>query len=374
MKLKKQKVGALILTASLSTMLLVGCTTEQPETPQVQGGASVVEHENTSHSNFRAADVGFGSQERYDYPYMGLSYTLPESLMNKMDEKSVIMLSHEAPHGENESIGYAQFMWSEMNEIQREVEVDLTTNELDDWVNSLMRIGTLGIYHSEMLNKLDELTGCIEHIEIGQSVDGTFKYFLSVNPNASSSLITDIKQIKPEITEIIPYIGTSAFDMYKPDFTGSNVGEFESTDIHGNSYSQDIFSKNDLTLVNIFATWCTPCVEEIPFLQELSENMSAQGVGVVGIVMDTVNSDGSRNEEAVEKSIILEERSGAKYPFLIPDSTNMNGRLDYVDAYPETFFVDKDGKVVGEVYLGGRDLAGWTEIVKKELANLRGGN
>lgn len=55
----------------------------------------------------------------------------------------------------------------------------------------------------------------------------------------------------------------------------------------------------------------------------------------------------------------------------MPDKTNFNGRLNGIQALPETFFVDKNGKIVGETYSGSHDLKAWREIVEKELENLK---
>ena len=60
----------------------------------------------------------------------------------------------------------------------------------------------------------------------------------------------------------------------------------------------------------------------------------------------------------------------ASYPFLVPDSTMMNGRLNGISAFPETFFVDKEGNIVGETYSGSHSLDEWKEIVEKELENV----
>lgn len=50
--------------------------------------------------------------------------------------------------------------------------------------------------------------------------------------------------------------------------------------------------------------------------------MKEQGVGVVGVVLDTV-SDGSEDSEAIQKAQLLREKTGASYPFLIPDDSMM---------------------------------------------------
>lgn len=146
-----------------------------------------------------------------------------------------------------------------------------------------------------------------------------------------------------------------------------NIGEFSMQDITGESYTQEMFADYDLTMVNIFATWCSPCVGEIPDLQKLWEEMESKGVNVVGIVLDAVDIDGNPNEETIETAKVLADYTGAEYPFLIPDEGYLNGRLSDVSAVPETFFVDSEGKIVGETYTGSRSLEEWKQIVETEL-------
>ena len=80
------------------------------------------------------------------------------------------------------------------------------------------------------------------------------------------------------------------------------MGTFETTDIDGNSYTEKVFSDYDLTLVNAFTTWCSPCVNEMPELEKLYQEMKEQGVGVVGMVLDTVSNDGTRDDATVQKA------------------------------------------------------------------------
>ena len=176
-----------------------------------------------------------------------------------------------------------------------------------------------------------------------------------------------------------PFQMLSAFDQPQDtsDSTeateGTNVGKFETIGVDGKTYTQDIFSKYDLTMVNIFTTWCSPCVNEIPDLEKLYQEMKDKGVGVVGVTLDTVGSDGKQDEEAVKKAQVLQEKTKASYPFLIPDSGMMNGRLNGISAFPETFFVDKNGNIVGETYSGSHSLEDWKKIVEKELENVTEG-
>ena len=134
-------------------------------------------------------------------------------------------------------------------------------------------------------------------------------------------------------------------------------------------FQQEVLESDIPVLVDFFATWCGPCISEVPELQKLSEEMEDEGVQVIGIVMDTGSTE-EKDEEAVETAKLLAEIAETDYPFLIPDPDMMNGRLEGIQAYPETFFVNKDGEIVGETYVGARDLDAWKEIVEEELAAL----
>ena len=144
----------------------------------------------------------------------------------------------------------------------------------------------------------------------------------------------------------------------------NELGKFSMEDINGETYTQEMFAGYDLTMINVFTTWCSPCVSEIPDLEKLDKEMEDQKVQVVGIVLDI---GGSADEETIEKAKLLAEKTGASYPFLIPDAGYLNGRLAGISAVPETFFVDKEGNIAGETYSGSRSFEDWKSIVEKEL-------
>ena len=156
------------------------------------------------------------------------------------------------------------------------------------------------------------------------------------------------------------------------DSQTDSLGGFSLQDITGNTFTDQIFQEYELTMVNIFTTWCTPCINEIPDLEKLHVQMADKNVNIIGIVLDALGEDGKVSEEAVEKAKLLAERTGATYPFLIPDADGLNGRLKGIEAVPETFFVDQNGNLTGESYLGSHSLEDWQEIVEKELARSKG--
>lgn len=150
----------------------------------------------------------------------------------------------------------------------------------------------------------------------------------------------------------------------------SSVGDFITQDVNGKTITQDIFKEHDLTMVNVFTTWCSPCVAEMPDLEKLSQQVGDRNVAVVGIVMDVLDEKGKIMDENLEQAQLLVQKTGVTYPIILPDSTYLNGRLTSIEAFPETFFVDKNGNIVGETYSGSGSLEDWLDVVEQELANL----
>lgn len=165
----------------------------------------------------------------------------------------------------------------------------------------------------------------------------------------------------------------SANDLPVTGADVKTVGEFTTQDVNGEAVTQDIFQEHELTMVNVFTTWCSPCVDEMPDLEKLHQQVKEQDVGVIGVVLDVLNEKGEIVEEDLERAQLLVENTGVTYPILLPDSMYFNGRLIDIEAFPETFFVDKNGNIVGGHYSGSGGLEDWTAVVEQELANLKEG-
>lgn len=389
MKFRMKKITALMAAAVLgastfgSVSVMAAESTEAMAVPAdqagmvVDGDAAAADGDAISsdfiQGTFKPSETTVQAQDSYEYPFLGLNMKLPEELLKQIKEQTIAMISNEVWNDNADAIKYAYISWSEMTEEQKEAEVDKMGTAYDDWYNSLAKVGAIGIYDEDSEKELDKITGCTEHKEIGSSSDGKYKYYLSTNKDADESLKKEVEKIDVTLTEMTPFQQLSAFDQ--PQETSNagdstNVGKFETKGVDGKDYTEKVFSDYDLTLVNVFTTWCSPCVNEIPELEKLYEEMKEKGVGVVGVVLDTVGDDAKQNEDTVKKAGVLQEKTKASYPFLVPDSTMMNGRLNGISAFPETFFVDKEGNIVGETYSGSHSLDEWKEIVEKELENV----
>ncbi len=128
----------------------------------------------------------------------------------------------------------------------------------------------------------------------------------------------------------------------------------------------DLFAESELTMVNIWATWCSPCVGELPHLGALAEKYSGQGVQIVGILLD------GRDDGAIEAATGLIEETGAFYTHLLPSKLMEAKYLKNIQSIPSTLFFDAEGNQIGKMVVGAYDEAGWIEIIDAKLAEVRG--
>lgn len=138
----------------------------------------------------------------------------------------------------------------------------------------------------------------------------------------------------------------------------------------------DVFSGHDLTLVNCFTTWCGPCVEEIPELNQLQTAYADRNVQVIGVILDSKvptdrnDTEGTLDQEAISQAALIASRADIQYKFYLPDFSLFDGMLVDITAVPTTFFVNRQGEIVGETVTGARDLDGWSQLVDQQLADL----
>ena len=139
-------------------------------------------------------------------------------------------------------------------------------------------------------------------------------------------------------------------------------GEFKTKTLDGEEVDQDIFAKADLTMVNIWGTFCGPCIREMPELGELSREYADKGFQMVGIISDVSQPEDDTALEIVKKT-------EADYTHLvIPKDANMQYRiLKNAQVVPTTIFLDKDGNQVGDTYPGAKSKKQWTAVIDEML-------
>ena len=120
---------------------------------------------------------------------------------------------------------------------------------------------------------------------------------------------------------------------------GNPAPNFQLPDLDGQTISLNDL-KGKPVLINFWATWCSPCVSEMPYIQEIHEDWSDTGLMVLAINIGD-------SPQAVEQ--FLQEHNLA-LPVLL-DTQNRVAAQYGIQYIPTTFFIDKDGiiqeKIVG---------------------------
>ncbi len=374
MKLKRGILYAAAVVLSMAVFVGCGKTDLTDTKEEVTAGQEFFEDTAGEMGAFKPIDCGLPAQDVYEYPFLGMTVRLSEEMRDRLESHDIFLYTMEDYAGENE-ISYAVMRFSVPSQEQKEEET--MSVDIIAWEESMSRLGAIGVYQNDQIAQLDAITGCDTHKKLGSSTDGRYEYYLSTASNADEDSIDELEKSEifiEEMHELDMNMGYSAFSADRIDGV-ENVGTFTMTDVQGNIYTESMFADYDLTLVNVFATWCSPCVQEMPELEALRQEYEEKGVrlGIAAVVLDAKTAAGT-DENAVQLAQMLAEKINAGFPFLIPDETDMNGRLVGIESVPESFFVDSEGNIVSDPYVGSNPQERWSQIVEKELAALRGGN
>ena len=107
--------------------------------------------------------------------------------------------------------------------------------------------------------------------------------------------------------------------------------------LDGGEVSLDRY-RQQVVILNFWATWCPPCVEEMPSLELLAEQTRDFGVVVIAVSVD-------REQAALKKFL------GGSYPTLLVayDPSRAVARRYGTYKYPETYIINRDGKITRRI-------------------------
>lgn len=191
---------------------------------------------------------------------------------------------------------------------------------------------------------------------------------LILSLSACVTTMPDVEELMPE-TPVETPDETPEEEIVEDEIPGI-LTYFTAPDLEGNAVDESLLSGKKLTMVNIWATYCGPCLNEMPDLGELAAEYAEKDVQIMGLVTDVLNSDGTFNEEQVSLAQEIVETTGANYVHIIP-SVDFYGILSQVSAVPTTFFVDENGHQVGSAVVGSKSKADWAALIDELLEEVK---
>jgi peroxiredoxin len=129
--------------------------------------------------------------------------------------------------------------------------------------------------------------------------------------------------------------GCGGSDQYRPLAVGDPAPVYAARTLAGDTVALASLQGHPV-LLNVWATWCVPCQEEMPAIERLSERFADSGLTVVGVSVD----DGSA-DKAVQQFV---QDHGITFTILRDPSLRVQ-RIFQTFGVPETFLLDREGRI-----------------------------
>ncbi len=146
-------------------------------------------------------------------------------------------------------------------------------------------------------------------------------------------------------------------------------GEFVSYDMKGKKVDHTALQGKKLTMVNAWATFCGPCISEMPDLQKISKEYEKKDFQIVGLVVDvSVDETGKPYNESLyaEAEKVIKD-TGVKYTNILLSDSLKSSEAGSIYTIPTTYFLDENGNKIGETYIGSRSYEDWCQIIDSLL-------
>ncbi len=142
------------------------------------------------------------------------------------------------------------------------------------------------------------------------------------------------------------------------------IVSFTANTIDGQAFSSEKFSESKVTMINVWATYCNPCLAEMPDLGDIAQSYDKADFQLVGVISD-VMEESSQSDIDNAKDLIVQTE--ADYPHLLLNQSLFDNLVGGVSSVPTTFFVNAKGEMLGYV-VGANDEDTWEQIIDELLA------
>ena len=317
--------------------------------------------------------TAFAEEDRVVIQEVGLTLTFPD----EFKEENMKGTFTPYPSGElDEGLYYVSFFYNAMPKEELAILSEKDMDELTEADLALVRskqslLAALYVIDFSLLSErnlaiLEEETGSNKMAEFTKSGDVT-TYLCNLDeqtaeylPNIAPAYQEEFRTLQASLLEVLKNA-----ELYKPVVPGKNlVGKtisFKGTDLDGKPVkSKDIFKDHEITMVNLWATWCHNCVGEMAGLGEMARSLADKNVAVVGICMDA--------DDQLEQCRAILEEYNVDYLNLMPVE-DLEELLDWNGALPTSYFFDSEGKLLCMPFRGApRTMDAYEEVIDGLLA------
>jgi len=160
---------------------------------------------------------------------------------------------------------------------------------------------------------------------------------------------------------LFAYFNITPINASQNDIIGKPAPSFTLHDLNGNKVSLSDY-KDKVVILDFWATWCPPCIKEIPHFIELYNEYKNQGLVIVGISVD---------QAGVGVVKAFNRKYKINYPILMADN-QVSIAYGNITGIPTTFVIDQAG-MIRRMYVGYRDKTVFEEDIKELLPGVLSG-
>jgi cytochrome c biogenesis protein CcmG, thiol:disulfide interchange protein DsbE len=146
--------------------------------------------------------------------------------------------------------------------------------------------------------------------------------------------------------------GWSNRDSFAPADVGTRAPDFAAVTLDGRPAGLADW-RGQVVLLNIWATWCPPCIEEMPSLQRLHDSLAGEDFSVVAVSIDALPGSMSALGQPGGDVSEFVAHFGLTFPVLHDPSGEIQRRYG-APGLPATFIIDREGRIRHKI-LGARD-------------------
>ncbi len=345
----KKRTLSFLLISALTIAMISGCGNKNANNQELEGtqgsnGAIRGSVEETTEGEFE--DI-----KTLEEDYLGFKFDLPSAWYQEVNGGQKLQIENYT-----DGLGFTMLSKSgkeKMAELQASMAentdmmsyTDEQMEMIEEIYGTAVPICAFMVIKDGAEEDAEMLAQFTDRKELGKVNNTTYTLLYNSKPDISELDDEDketFNALHSELSEIEENIELTGLNDTASEMNGEV--SFETKKLDGTeACSADIFAENKLTLVNIWATWCGPCVNEIPELEELYKQLP-EGVNLLGICTD------GEDENELAQQIL--EQSKVTYTNISANEEMNKGFLSSIQSLPTTIFVDRNGNIVGEPMVG----------------------